>query len=48
VLAALALSRWIERQSSWPIRKFVAAARRYRDIEFQAGGHVITAADPQP
>ena len=48
MFAALAVSRWIEDRSSWPIRKFVRTARRYRTIEIQAGDHVITAADPLP
>jgi Transposase DDE domain len=48
VFAALAISRWIEEQTGWSIRKFVRTARRYRTIEIQAGPHVITAADPLP
>jgi hypothetical protein len=48
VFAALAVSRWIERQTGWSIRKFVKTARRYRTIEIQAGPHVITAAHPIP
>ena len=48
VFAALAVSRWIEHQTGWSIRKFVKTARRYRTIEIQAGDHVITAADPLP
>jgi len=46
VLAALAVSRWIEHQTGWSIRRFVKTARRYRTIQIQAGDHVITAADP--
>src|SRR5215472_12161135 len=46
VFAALAVSRWIERQTGWSIRKFVKTARRYRTIRIQAGPHTITAADP--
>ena len=46
VFAALAVSRWIEAQTSWSIRKFVKTARRYRTIKIQAGEHTITAADP--
>src|SRR6516164_2765118 len=45
VFAALAVSRWIEAQTGWSIRKFVKTARRYRTIQIQAGKHVITAAD---
>ena len=48
VFAALAVSRWIEAQTSWSIRKFVKIARRYRTIEIQAGRQTITAADPLP
>jgi hypothetical protein len=48
VLAALALSRWIEAATGWSIRKFVKTARRYRTVQIQAGAHVITAADPLP
>ena len=48
MFAALAVSRWIERQTSWSIRKFVRTTRRYRSIEIQAGDHIITAADPIP
>jgi hypothetical protein len=48
VFAALAVSRWIEAQTGWSIRKFVRTARRYRTIEIQVGNHTITAADPLP
>jgi hypothetical protein len=48
VLAALAVSRWIENQTGWSIRKFVRTARRYRTVEIRAGEHTITAADPLP
>jgi hypothetical protein len=48
VFAALAVSRWIENQTGWSIRKFVRTARRYRTIEIQAGPHTITAAHPIP
>ena len=37
VFAALAVSRWIEAQTGWSIRKFVKTARRYRTIQIQAG-----------
>jgi len=37
VFAALAVSRWIEHQTGWSIRKFVKTARRYRTVEIQAG-----------
>ena len=48
VFAALAVSRWIEAQTGWSIRKFVRTARRYHTIEIKAGAHTITAADPLP
>jgi len=48
VFAAMAVSRWIEAQTGWSIRKFVKTARRYRTIEIRAGQHTITAADPLP
>jgi hypothetical protein len=48
VFAALAVSRWIEAQTGWSVRKFVRTARRCRTIEIQAGDHTIIAADPLP
>jgi transposase len=48
VFAALAVSRWVEHQTGWSIRRFVKTARRYRTIQIQAGDHLITAADPLP
>jgi hypothetical protein len=48
VFAALAVSRRIEAQTGWSIRRFVKTARRYREIKIQAGQHTITAADPLP
>jgi hypothetical protein len=48
VFAALAVSRWIEAQTGWSIKKFVRTARRHRTVEIQAGEHTITAADPLP
>ena len=48
VFAALAVSRWIETQTGWSIRKFVRTARRYRTIQIRAGQHTITAEDPLP
>jgi len=46
VFAALAISKFIEAETGWSIKKFVRTARRYRTIEIQAGQHTITAADP--
>jgi hypothetical protein len=46
VFAALAVSRWIEEQTAWSIRKFVRTARRYKIIEIQAGPHTVTPVTP--
>ena len=48
VLAAMAVSHWIEVQTGWSIEKFVRTARRYRTVRIKAGGHTLTAADPLP
>ena len=48
VFAALAISKFIEAETGWSIKKFVRTARRYRTIEIQAGQHTITATDPLP
>jgi Transposase DDE domain len=48
VLAALAVSRWLEERTGWSIKKFVRTARRYRTIEIQAGAHTVIAAHPLP
>jgi hypothetical protein len=48
VLAALAVSRWIEDVTGWTIKKFVRTLRRYRTIEIQAGAHTVTAEQPLP
>jgi len=48
VFAALAVSRWIEHETGWSIRRFTKTARRYRPIEINAGGHTVTSADPLP
>jgi hypothetical protein len=42
------ISRWIEAQTGWSIRRFVKTTRRYRTVEIQAGQHLITAAVPVP
>jgi hypothetical protein len=46
--AAPAVSRWIEAQTGWSIRKFVKSARRYRTIEIQAGRQKVTTVKPVP
>jgi hypothetical protein len=48
VFAALAVSRRIETQTGWSIRKFVKTACRCRTIDIQVGQHTITAADLLP
>lgn len=48
VMAALAVSKWVETTTGWSIRKFVKTTRRYRTITIQAGDHILTAADPPP
>ena len=44
----LAISRRIEDQTGWSIRKIRPHGRRHRTIQIQAGPHTITAADPLP
>jgi hypothetical protein len=48
VFAALAVSRHIESQTGWSIRKFVRTARRYRTIQIRSGTQILTAEDPLP
>ncbi|WP_424751557.1 IS1634 family transposase [Mycobacterium sp.] len=48
VLAALAVSHWIEHQTGWSIKKFIRTARRYRTVTIQAGSQTLTAAEPPP
>ncbi len=48
MLAALAVSRWMEATTGWSIKKFASTARPYRTVEIQAGAHTITAEDPLP
>ena len=44
----MAVSHWIETQTSWSIKKFVCTARRYRTVTIQSGNHTLTAAEPPP
>ncbi len=46
--ASVALSRLVEDQTGWSIKKFVRTARRYRTIEIQVGEQTITAEEPLP
>jgi transposase len=48
VFAALAVSRLIEDRTGWSIRKFVQTARRYRSVQINAAGQLLTAEDPIP
>ena len=48
VVAALAVSHYIEHQTGWSIKKFVRTARRYRTVKIKAGDQILTAADPLP
>ncbi|EUA16067.1 putative transposase [Mycobacterium xenopi 4042] len=48
MVTALAVSHYIEAQTSWSIKKFIRTARRYRTIKIKAGNHNLTAADPLP
>ena len=46
VMAALAVSHWLERQTGWSIKKLVTTLRRYRSIAVKAGDHILHAGTP--
>lgn len=48
VFAALAITRRIEAQTGWSIKRFVRTTRRFRTIHIRAGNQTLTAADPLP
>ena len=48
VVAAMAVSHYIEAQTLWSTRKFVRTTRRYRTVIIKAGNQTLTAADPLP
>jgi transposase len=48
VFAALAVTRWLERQTGWSTKKLITALRRYHTIDIQAGDQIVTAEDPLP
>jgi hypothetical protein len=48
VMAALAVSRLIERSTDWSISRFVKTLRRYHTVTIRAGDQTVTAADPLP
>jgi hypothetical protein len=46
VMAALAVSHWLERVTGWSIKKLVHTLRRYRSIAVQTGDHILHAGTP--
>lgn len=46
VMAALAVSHWLERQTGWSIKKLVKTLRRYRSVAVQTGDHILHAGTP--
>ena len=48
MVAAMAVSHYIEAQTGWSIKKFVRTTRRYRTVKIKAGRQTLTAADPLP
>jgi hypothetical protein len=46
VFAALAVSRWLERETGWSINKLVETLRPYRSIAILTGDHTSTPAHP--
>jgi hypothetical protein len=46
VMAALAVSHWLERHTSWSIKKLVTTLRRHRSIAVQTRDHIINAGTP--
>jgi len=46
VMATLAVSRWLERETGWSIRKLVQTLRPYRSIAVQTGSHILHAGTP--
>ena len=48
MLAALAVSRLVERSTQWSIARFVKTLRRYHTVTIQSGDHTLTADDPLP
>ncbi len=48
VFAALAVTRHIESQTGWSIKRFVRTTRRYRTVDIRVGSGHLTAEDPLP
>ena len=46
VMAALAVSRWLERETACSIKKIVQTLRPYRSIAVQTGSHILNAGTP--
>ena len=46
VFAALAISRWLERETEWSIKKLVKTLRPYRSIAVRTGDHILHAGTP--
>jgi hypothetical protein len=46
VFAALAVSRWLERQTGWSIKKLVKTLGRYRSIAVKPGDHILHGGTP--
>ena len=46
VMAALAVSHWLERETGWSIKKIVQTLRPYRSIAVQTGSHILHAGTP--
>jgi hypothetical protein len=45
-MAALAVSRWLERTTGWSIKKIIQTLRPYRSIAIQTGSHILHAGTP--
>ena len=48
VFAALAITRYIEDRTGMSIKKFVQTTRRFRTVQINVGGEILTAEDPLP
>lgn len=46
VMAALAVSHWLERTTDISIKKIVQTLRRHRSIAVQTGDHILHAGTP--
>jgi transposase len=48
VFAALAVGRWLEAKTGWTVSRLVKTLRRYKTVQIQVAGQLVTAADPLP